>query len=234
MTILISIVRTWARLSILSVAIFGSAISGLAIYGSVMAEGQRTPLPDPSTDISFAKTSGKQTAVFAGGCFWGVEAVFRHTNGVISATSGYVGGSSKSANYEQVSSGKTGHAESVQVVYDPQKISYGQLLKIFFAVAHNPTELNRQGPDHGTQYRSAIFTTDDDQHRIALAYIKQLQDGRTFANPIVTQVQPLPAFYPAEAYHQDYLAKNPTQPYIVRYDMPKLQHLRQQFPALYR
>ena len=221
---LISLLRTVARVSILSVA-----ISGL-----VMAEGQGSPLPDPSSDISRAKMSGQQTAVFAGGCFWGVEAVFRHVNGVISATSGYVGGTAKTANYDQVSSGKSGHAESVQVVYDPQKISYGQLLKIFFAVAHNPTQLNRQGPDHGTQYRSAIFTGDDNQRRVALAYIKQLQQGRTFSDPIVTQVQPLPAFYPAEAYHQDYLAKHPEQPYIVRYDMPKLKHLREQFPTLYR
>ena len=221
---LISLLRTLAWVSILLVA-----ISGL-----VMAEGQRSPLPDPSLDISLAKMSGQQTAVFAGGCFWGVEAVFRHVNGVISATSGYVGGAAKTANYEQVSSGTSGHAESVQVVYDPQRISYGQLLKIYFAVAHNPTQLNRQGPDHGTQYRSVIFTIDDNQRRVALSYIKQLQQGRIFSDPIVTQVQPLPAFYPAEAYHQNYLAKHPEQPYIVRYDMPKLKHLREQFPTLYR
>ena len=221
---LISLLLTVARLSILSVL----------ISGVVMAEGQRSPLPDPSSDISRAKISRQQTAVFAGGCFWGIEAVFRHVNGVISATSGYVGGAAKTANYEQVSSGTSGHAESVQVVYNPQKISYGQLLKIFFAVAHNPTELNRQGPDHGTQYRSAIFTSDDNQRRVALAYIKQLQQKRIFSGPIVTQVQPLPAFYPAEAYHQNYLAQHLTQPYIVRYDLPKLQHLREQFPTLYR
>lgn len=221
---LISLLRTVAWVSMLSAA----------ITGLVMAEGQRSPLPDPSSNISLAKMSGQQTAVFAGGCFWGVEAVFRHVNGVISATSGYVGGVAKTANYEQVSSGTSGHAESVQVVYDPQKISYGQLLKVFFAVAHNPTELNRQGPDHGTQYRSAIFTSDDNQRRVALTYIKQLQQARIFSDPIVTQVQPLPAFYPAEAYHQDYLAKHPEQPYIVRYDLPKLQHLREKFPTLYR
>ena len=210
------------------------SIFPLALAGQVFADGQRSTLPDPSTDTPLAKISSSQTAVFAGGCFWGVEAVFRHTIGVISATSGYAGGSAKTANYKQVSSGSTGHAESVQVVYDPQKISYGQLLKIFFAVAHNPTELNRQGPDHGTQYRSAIFTTNDNQRQVALAYVNQLQGLRIYGEPIVTQVQPLPAFYPAEDYHQNYLAQNPTQPYIVINDLPKLQHLREQFPKLYR
>ena len=206
----------------------------LALAGQALADGQRSTLPDPGTDTPLAKKSGSQTAVFAGGCFWGVEAVFRHTIGVISATSGYAGGSSSTARYDQVSSGSTGHAESVQVVYDPQKISYGQLLQIFFAVAHNPTELNRQGPDHGTQYRSAIFTTNDDQRRIALAYISQLQGLRIYGKPIVTQIQPLPAFYPAEDHHQNYLALHPTQPYIVINDLPKIQHLREQFPKLYR
>ena len=199
-----------------------------------LTDGQRSSLPNPISDMPLAKVSGQQTAVFAGGCFWGVEAVFRHTIGVVSATSGYAGGSAKTANYKQVSSGSSEHAESVQVVYDPQKISYGQLLKIFFAVAHNPTELNRQCPDHGTQYRSAIFTTNDNQRQVALAYINQLQGLRIYGEPIVTLVQPLPTFYPAEDYHQNYLARHLTQPYIVINDLPKLQHLREQFPKLYR
>ena len=205
-----------------------------AFSAQALADGQRGKLPDPVMDQPLAKTASRQIAVFAGGCFWGVEAVFRHVNGVISATSGYAGGLADSANYEAVSSGSSGHAEAVQVVYNPQKITYGQLLKVFFAVAHNPTELNRQGPDHGTQYRSAIFTTDDNQRRTVLAYISQLQTAQAYRDPIVTQVQPLPVFYPAEAYHQDYVARNPKQPYIVINDLPKLQHLRAQFPGLYR
>lgn len=199
-----------------------------------MADGQQGKLPDPAQDIPLAKTAGRQTAVFAGGCFWGVEAVFRHVNGVISATSGYAGGSASNANYQAVSRGRTAHAEAVQVVYDPQKITYGQLLKVFFAVAHNPTELNRQGPDRGPQYRSAIFTTSSSQQRVAAAYINQLQAAKIYRDPIVTQVQPLPEFYPAEAYHQDYVARHPMQPYIVINDLPKLRHLQQQFPELYR
>lgn len=205
-----------------------------AFSAQALAEGQRSKLPDPATDIPLAKAASKQTAVFAGGCFWGVEAVFRHVNGVISATPGYAGGSASNANYQAVSSGNTDHAEAVQVVYDPHKISYGQLLKIFFAVAHNPTELNRQGPDRGPQYRSAIFTTSDSHRGVARAYMAQLQNLRIYADPIVTQVQPLPVFYPAEAYHQDYVARHPKQPYIVINDLPKLRHLREQFPRLYR
>ena len=210
------------------------SVFSLALPGQAMADGQLKKLPDPAADITLEKTSGQQTAVFSGGCFWGVEAVFRHTIGVISATSGYAGGSAGTATYAQVSSGTTGHAESVRVVYDPQKISYGQLLKIFFAVAHNPTELNYQGPDHGTQYRSAIFTTNENQSKVALAYISQLQSLRIYGEPIVTQVQLLPAFYPAEDHHQNYLALHPTQPYIVFNDLPKIQHLREQFPKFYR
>lgn len=202
--------------------------------GQGRADGQHVSLPDPASDEALTNKTGQRTAVFAGGCFWGIEAVFRHVTGVVSATSGYAGGSAQTADYEQVSTGKTGHAESVQVVYDPQKISYGQLLKIFFAVGHNPTELNRQGPDHGTQYRSAIFTTSDSQYRVALSYINQLQALRTYGDPVVTQVQPLAAFYPAEDHHQNYLAQHPRQPYIVINDLPKIQHLREQFPGLYR
>jgi peptide-methionine (S)-S-oxide reductase len=190
-------------------------------------------LPDPVVDA--AKTADKRsaTAVFAGGCFWGVEAVFKHVKGVTSAVSGYAGGSAKTAHYEIVGSGLTGHAESVEVTYDPSQISYGQLLRVFFSVAHDPTQLNRQGPDVGTQYRSAIFYADADQKRIAQAYIDQLSNAKVFAQPIVTQLTPLNAFYRAEDYHQDYLARHPESMYIVINDLPKLNHLRQEFPQFY-
>jgi peptide-methionine (S)-S-oxide reductase len=190
-------------------------------------------LPDPVVDA--AKTADKRsaTAVFAGGCFWGVEAVFKHVKGVTSAVSGYAGGSAKTAHYEIVGTGLTGHAESVEVTYDPSQISYGQLLRVFFSVAHDPTQLNRQGPDAGTQYRSAIFYADPDQQRIAQAYIDQLSKAKVFARPIVTQLTPLNAFYPAEDYHQDYLARHPESMYIVMNDLPKLNNLRQEFPQIY-
>ena len=172
--------------------------------------------------------------MFAGGCFWGVQAVFQHVKGVISATSGYSGGPSIAAEYEVVSTGTTGHAESVKVVYDPAKVSYGQLLKVFFSVAHDPTELNRQGPDTGTQYRSVIFYNSDQQKRIAQAYIAQLDQAKVFPRAIVTQVAPLKAFYPAEAYHQNYATLHPDNPYIKYNDLPKVANLQQQFPTLYR
>jgi peptide-methionine (S)-S-oxide reductase len=191
------------------------------------------PLPDPKLDTPLAQSTGTQTAVFAGGCFWGVDAVFKHVKGVTQVVSGYAGGSAQTAHYEIVSSGTTGHAESVRVTYDPARISYGQLLKVFFSVAHNPTELDRQGPDTGTQYRSAIFYSNDEQKQVAKAYIAQLQAAHTFARPIVTDVTPLKAFYEAEAYHQNYLARHPDQPYIVINDLPKLANLQRQFPALY-
>lgn len=177
-------------------------------------------------------SKGKQTAVLGGGCFWGVEAVFRRINGVKTVTAGYSGGTAASAKYEVVSSGKTGHAESVKITYDPSQVSYDQLLRVFFSVAHNPTELNRQGPDQGTQYRSVIFYADEDQKQVALAYINQLNKARVFAGPIVTQVVPLKAFYPAEAYHQDYLEHHPDNPYIVVNDLPKVQKLKKEYPAL--
>ncbi len=204
----------------------------LAMQACGAASGAVT-LPSPATDIPAAAGKGPQSAVFAGGCFWGVEAVFRHVKGVSSAVSGYAGGTVKSPSYEMVSTGETGHAESVKVTYDPAQVSYGDLLKVFFSVAHDPTELNRQGPDHGTQYRSAIFTTNDEQARVARAYIAQLDNAKVFGSPIVTQVVALPAFYPAEAYHQNYAALHPTQPYIAFNDLPKVDHLREQFPALY-
>ena len=178
--------------------------------------------------------SGQETAVFAGGCFWGVQAVFQHVKGVISATSGYSGGPSSAAEYEVVSTGTTGHAESVKVVFDPAKLTYGQLLKVFFSVAHDPTELNRQGPDTGTQYRSVIFYSGDQQKQIAQAYIAQLDQAKVFPHKIVTQVVPLKAFYPAEAYHQNYATLHPDNPYIKYNDLPKVANLQQQFPNLYR
>jgi peptide-methionine (S)-S-oxide reductase len=169
----------------------------------------------------------------AGGCFWGVQAVFQHLKGVISATSGYSGGAAKTAQYELVSTGETGHAESVEIVYDPAQITYGQLLRVFFSVVHDPTQLNRQGPDEGTQYRSAIFYNGDGQKRIAEAYIAQLEKAQVFRSKIVTQVVRLNGFYSAEAYHQDYAAHHPDNPYIFFNDAPKVAHLRQQFPDLY-
>jgi peptide-methionine (S)-S-oxide reductase len=174
------------------------------------------------------------TAVFAGGCFWGVEAVFEHVNGVVSATSGYAGGTVASPDYEQVSSGTTGHAESVRVVYDPARISYRQLLEVFFSVAHDPTQLNRQGPDFGTQYRSAIFYRDAAQRTAAAAFVRELTARHAYPRPIVTQIAPLRGFHEAEGYHQDYLQRHPDQPYIVYNDLPKLRALRSRFPALYR
>jgi peptide-methionine (S)-S-oxide reductase len=173
-----------------------------------------------------------ETAVFAGGCFWGIEAVFEGLKGVTNAVSGYAGGSKANAQYEIVSTGTTGHAESVQVTYDPSQITYGQLLKVFFSVAHDPTQLNRQGPDEGTQYRSAIFYANDEQKHVAEAYIAQLSAAKAFSRPIVTKLTLLQAFYPAEAHHQDYVKHNPTQPYIVQNDLPKLAALRQQFPLM--
>src|SRR3984885_260373 len=192
-----------------------------------------SPVPAPTVDAPRASATAQQSAVISGGCFWGVQAVFQHVKGVISATSGYAGGSAKTAEYEIVSTGETGHAESVQIVYDPSQITYGELLRVFFSVAHNPTELNRQGPDEGTQYRSVIFYNNDEQKHIAEAYIAQLDNAQAFSHKIVTQVVPLQAFYKAEAYHQNYAALHPNQPYIVFNDAPKVEHLRQEFPDLY-
>jgi peptide-methionine (S)-S-oxide reductase len=179
-------------------------------------------------------TPAEQTAVFAGGCFWGVDAVFKHVKGVSDVVSGYAGGNAATAHYEQVSTGGTGHAEAVRIHFDPAQVSYQQLLQIFFSVAHDPTQLNRQGPDVGSQYRSAIFYVSAEQQKAAQSYIQQLTTARAFSAPIVTQVVPLQQFYSAEAYHQNYLALHPNQPYIVFNDMPKLQQLRKQYPALYR
>jgi len=207
-------------------------LAALCVAGCGSSSSAAT-LPDPVVDA--AKTADKRTAtaVFAGGCFWGIEAVFKHVKGVTSAVSGYAGGGAKTAHYEMVGTGLTGHAESVEVTYDPSQISYGQLLRVFLSVAHDPTQLNRQGPDVGTQYRSAIFYADPDQKRIAQAYIDQLSNAKVFAQPIVTQLTPLNGFYRAEDYHQDYLARHPDSMYIVINDLPKLNHLRQEFPQFY-
>src|SRR2546425_1153104 len=190
-------------------------------------------VPSPATDASKAAKPGEQTAVIAGGCFWGIQAVFQHVKGVINATSGSSGGEARTAEYEVVSTGETGHAESVKVTYDPSQITYGELLRVFFSVAHDPTQLNRQGPDEGTQYRSSIFYSNDEQKRIAEAYVAQLDNAKVFPRPIVTKVGPLQAFYPAEAYHQNYAALHPNQPYIMFNDAPKVDHLRQEFPDLH-
>lgn len=179
-------------------------------------------------------TRTQQTAVFAGGCFWGVDAVFKHVKGVNRVVAGYAGGGASTAQYETVSTGTTGHAESVEVAYDPSRVAYSDLLKVFFYAAHDPTELDRQGPDEGTQYRSAIFYSNADQKKIAEAYIAQLDRAKTFSGPIVTQVVPLKGFYPAEAYHQNYLERHPDNPYIVINDLPKLDLLREKFPQLYK
>lgn len=199
--------------------------------GSAAATPAAVMPPEPAP-IGVAASS--DTAVFAGGCFWGVEAVFEHLKGVSSATSGYAGGSAPSPSYEQVSSGATGHAEAVLVVYDPAQISYDQLLQVFFTVAHDPTQLNRQGPDVGTQYRSAVFYRNAAQRQATEGYIAKVRKAKLYRDPIVTEVTALRAFHAAEAYHQDYLVRHPTQPYIVINDAPKLEHLRREFPALYR
>jgi peptide-methionine (S)-S-oxide reductase len=189
--------------------------------------------PVATVDASLASASGHETAVFAGGCFWGTQAVFQRVKGVTSTMAGYAGGSATTATYDQVTTETTGHAESVKVVYDPSKLTYGQLLRIFFSV-HDPTQLNRQGPDVGTSYRSAIFYTNDEQRKIATAYIAQMEAAHIFSKPIVTQVVPLKGFYDAESYHQDYATKNPNNPYIQVCDRPKIETLKRDFPELFQ
>lgn len=212
------------------------ALALMALLGATSLAGARSKpvtLPDPKGDAPIA--AGKdQVAVFAGGCFWGIEAVFEHVKGVKTAVSGYAGGSGLTAKYGLVGTGQTGHAEAVRVVFDPAVVSYGQLLKVYFSVAHDPTQLDRQAPDVGPQYRSEIFAATPAQQALATAYIRQLSATRVFAAPIVTKVGPLKAFYPAEAYHQDYLRLHPNEPYIVYNDAPKLVHLKHLFPKLYR
>lgn len=213
--------------------------AGLVMFAAFNSRAKgpnsNSPFPKPAVDQPVAATKGKEVAVISGGCFWGIQAVYEHTKGVISATSGYAGGTADTAQYETVSSGKTNHAESVKVVFDPSEITYGQILMIFFSVAHNPTELNKQGPDWGTQYRSSIFYGSPEQKKIAEAYINQLNTAKVFSSKIMTQVVPLSnAFYPAEGYHQDYLKHHTDNPYIVINDLPKIQNLKKQFPELYK
>jgi len=215
------------------VVIVGCAIFAVFLVGHRVNAASKAPIPAAKVDQRLASTSGKESAVFAGGCFWGTQAVFERVKGVIHTTAGYAGGSAATATYNQVTTETTGHAESVEVVYDPSKITYGQLLRIFFSVAHDPTQLNRQGNDVGTSYRSAIFYGNDDQKRIANAYISQLDEAKVFPGKIVTEVTPLKGFYRAEAYHQDYALHNPGNPYILVCDRPKIEALKQQFPNLF-
>jgi peptide-methionine (S)-S-oxide reductase len=213
-------------------ALMAVAVLAIAMLPAAAAEQARV-IPAPTQDET-ATTEEPRTVVLAGGCFWGVQGVFQHTKGVINAVSGYAGGDKVTADYDKVSTGATGHAESVQVTYDPKQISYGKILQIFFSVAHDPTQLNRQGPDIGTQYRSAIFSANPEQARLAKAYIAQLNQARAFDAAIVTKLEPDHAFYSAEAYHQDFMVRNPTYPYIVFHDAPKLVELKRIFPDAYR
>jgi peptide-methionine (S)-S-oxide reductase len=220
-----------------SLSIGAAALLIAFLLFSVVSRNSATAavtIPNPVVDDALAPAKGERTIVVAGGCFWGIQAVFEHVKGVTRATAGYSGGSAKTAEYEIVSTGTTGHAESVEVVYDPSQVTLGQLLKVFFSVAHDPTEVNRQGPDDGTQYRSVIFYGDGDQQKIANAYIDQLNQAKVFRRPIATQVVALTKFYKAEAHHQDYAVKHPDDPYIAINDLPKVEHLRQQCPDLYR
>lgn len=225
-----------------SPVLFGTAVCGLALAATALASSGVTHapsptvrLPDPTVDEPLAARSGaRRTVVLAGGCFWGMELVFQHVKGVTAVTAGYAGGNAETATYEQVSTGTTGHAESVRITYDPSRVTYGRLLKVFFSVATDPTELNRQGPDVGSQYRSAVFYANPEQQRIATAYIAQLGSAKSFPAPIVTQVVPLKGFYAAEDEHQDFAIKHPDYPYIVINDAPKVKNLAAEWPALYQ
>lgn len=224
-----------AAISIAAVAIAGGVLKmplpGHATDNSTSIAA--ASFPNPAIDIAIDPAVKEQTIVLAGGCFWGVEAVFEHLKGVSDVTSGYMGGDEATANYPRVSTGTTGHAEAVKITYDPTQISYGQLLKVFFTVAHNPTELNRQGPDTGSQYRSAIFGSDE-QQQVAQAYIDQLNLAKVFDRPIATEIASISEFYPAEEHHQNFIDRNPNYPYVVVHDLPKLAQLREQFPNLYQ
>ena len=222
--------RQLSRLSLCAAAVGVLAITALKVAPSLAAE-EAVIIPAPAVDVQAG--SGIQTAVVAGGCFWGVQGVFQHTAGVVNAVSGYAGGSKMTADYNMVSSGTTGHAESVEIKYDPKKISYGKILQIFFSVVHDPTQLNRQGPDTGTQYRSAIFATNDEQKRVAETYIAQLNAAKVYKKPIVTKVGSLEGFFPAEAYRPDYLTLHPNQPYIAYNDIPKVENLKKIFAENY-
>lgn len=220
--------------TIITIAAALCAAAGAAFRASPSLAEQGRAIPSPVIDEPAASAPAAEVAVLAGGCFWGVQGVFQHVDGVTGAVAGYAGGTGDTAAYERVSTGTTGHAESVRITFDPRRISYGRLLQIYFAVAHDPTELNRQGPDRGTQYRSAVFPTTAEQAQIAEAYIAQLNQARAFPEAIVTKIEPGRQFYTAEAYHQDYLTRHPSQPYIAINDLPKLDELRRLFPRLYR
>jgi len=200
----------------------------------VAADAIDKAIPAPAVDVPAAEATGPQTAVLAGGCFWGLQGMFEHVQGVTKVVAGYSGGSRETARYEMVGTERTGHAESVEITFDPQRITYGQLLRLYFSVAHDPTELNRQGPDSGPSYRSEIFYSSPAQERVARAYVAQLDNAKIFSRPIVTRIEPLKGFYPAESYHQDFLIHNPTDPYIVRNDLPKIAALKRLYPDLYR
>ena len=212
-----------------SILALGCTIFIMALSG----KAANPPIPPAKLDASLAAAAGKQTAVFGGGCFWGTQAVFERVKGVLKTTAGYSGGSAETATYRQVITETTGHAESLEVIYDPAQITYGQLLRIFFSVAHDPTQLNKQGPDVGTSYRSAIFYANEEQKRIAVAYIAELDAAKVFPSRIVTEVSPLKAFYRGEDYHQDFALKNPDHPYIQVCDLPKIAELKRQFPELF-
>jgi peptide-methionine (S)-S-oxide reductase len=216
-----------------TIAVIGIGLAFFALAPGKSSAEQATVVPAPTVDEP-AASAASETAVFAGGCFWGVQGVFQHVDGVKNAVSGYAGGAKENAEYEKVGSGRTGHAESVRITYDPRKVSYGRLLQIYFSVAHDPTELNRQGPDTGTQYRSTIFPENDEQAKVAKAYIDQLNAANTFKKKLATTIEPGKPFYAAEGYHQDYLTLNPHQPYIVYNDLPKVAALKQLFPNVYR
>jgi peptide-methionine (S)-S-oxide reductase len=221
-------------MSRVSVRMVALVLTVLAVTVACQAGGGATAaVPAPAVDEAKAAAKGKATAVVAGGCFWGIQAVFSHVKGVRSATSGYSGGKVDHPDYEMVSSGRTGHAESVEIVYDPSQVTYGELLRVFFSVALDPTELNRQGPDTGTQYRSVIFYGNQEQKKIAEAYIAQLDQAKVFSRPIVTQVVALEKFYPAEGYHQNYFEQHPNDPYIMFNDAPKVANLKKEFPEMY-
>jgi peptide-methionine (S)-S-oxide reductase len=227
--------RRLGRLALISLTAVALLYSASQITPpSPAADISKGSFPNPATDIPASKAKGQQTVILAGGCFWGMEAVFEHLKGVSDVVSGFAGGTATTANYDAVSSGQTSHAEAVKITYDPTQISYGQILKIYFSVAHNPTELNRQGPDSGTQYRSAIFFANKEQQQVAQAYINQLNKASIFPAAIATQLAPLNSFYAAENYHQNFIARNPNYPYVVVHDLPKLAQLKQQFPNLYQ
>ena len=220
--------RLWMKATSVLVTIAFGASCG------ANAEAVNRQIPNPLVDMAAAEAPGPQVAVFAGGCFWGLQGMFEHVRGVSKVVAGYSGGDKATAHYEMVGTETTGHAESVEITFDPKQVSYGQLLRLFFSVAHDPTQLNRQGPDSGPSYRSAIFFNSPAQERVARAYVRQLTEAKVFTLPIVTKIEPLKAFYPAEDYHQDYLIHHPNQPYIVFNDLPKIEALKRAYPALYR